>query len=883
LSYILTAFSSNKTSGKVPYSPYDDGTFVFETFNFNKNIEFFGVMVSHFILNLPLNIQKPIRTQRRSDTLGVYFQEKLSFIILDIDKVKSEFNKNKIIDYFKDYKCILGESRSYNGIDNFNLKGAIFIETMELNTAKTTLLSLKKDIENYGDLDESVLRKAAFNAPILKNNIFLNNENGIILKPIIKKISEFFDREVTSNFDFNNISQYGEAKSIEELCLRIFNSLGFVANKTNVNSSLSFAHPSEQKTKGGFYWFPNSPFIMHHPNTMRSVDIFNTVKSSPEGKAFFQKKIDYQNELKCPDLYPYNNIYTFNEQILEVENKKKIISEFLYKKNGLLSIKSPMGSGKSFLITEIIEQAFQEDKKVVIITNRISVAEDFSLKYKKFDLKLYNKDKFNIGDSLIVQFDSLYRYSLKYFDVVIIDEFVSLMVHARNNLTDTNANILKLFATFNKKFVIADAFLTGYEQQILQKTENTVLIDNTYRDEIELKVYEHKSFFIQNILQCSRSLKSNEKLSISCTSLGMIKGLKKVLEKNGLDVITLTSETPDISKKLIYDLFSKREHDKFNVVIYSPTLTVGVSNLNNVKHHFHYDSGNSCDVVSSIQMIKRTRYSNTIHLYLKPGHKILKTSFESLKDYYMNSINRKSADSYIFEIDNYGDLKLSNAGKHSLKIDTFTNIMESNHREAFLHLLKEQFKNEPIIIENTGEAVIDTLIREIQKETKEINLSYIEEYFKLSGNEKEAIILSKYKNEKENVFKKMIELEEQIEVPFGMKEEILEEFVNDNNFLLKLKRYQLFSKNYSEDDLRRIQAKNIAFNKQEELVYLNNLIEFSKKDNKLIKSFYTPRELLGENNKLLLNILKVIGFKKDKSGVLRFPDRISKFAKYIKD
>ncbi len=255
MSYILTAFSSNKTSGKVPYSPYDDGTFVFETFVFNKNIEFFGAMVSHFILNLPLNIQKPIRAQRRSDTLSIYFQEKLSFIILDIDKVKSEFHKNKILDYFKDYKCILGESRSYNGIDNFNLKGAIFIEPMELNTAKTTLLSLKKDIEDYGDLDESVLRKAAFNAPILKNNILLNNENGIILKPIIKKISEFFDRQVTSNFDFNNISQGGEAQSIEELCLRIFNSLGFVANKTNVNGSLSYAHPSEQKLKVDFIGF----------------------------------------------------------------------------------------------------------------------------------------------------------------------------------------------------------------------------------------------------------------------------------------------------------------------------------------------------------------------------------------------------------------------------------------------------------------------------------------------------------------------------------------------------------------------------------------------------------------------------------------------------
>ena len=883
MSHILTAFSSKKTAGKVPFSPYDDDTFVFETFTFNKNIEFFGAMVSHFVLNIPLQIQKPIKSVRRVDSLSQYFPEKISFFILDIDKVKSEFHRNKILDYFKEYRCILGESRSYNGIDNFNMKGAIFVEPMDLAAAKTTLLSFKKDIEEYGDLDESSIRRAAFNAPILKNNILLNNEDGKILKPIIKKVSEFFNRTVTSDFDYNNVSMSEQPKSIEELCLRIFNQLGFLINKTNTNGSLSFSHPSENKTKGGFYWFSNSPFIMHHPNTMRTVDIFNTVKSMPEGKALLNKSIDYEKELACPSHVQYQNKYTFDEELLKIENKKDMISDFLHKKNGVFSIKSPMGSGKSLIITEIIEQCIAEDKKVAIITNRISVAEDYYNKYKQFDLKLYNKDRYNVGDSLIVQFDSLFRYSMKYFDVVIIDEFISLMVHARNNLTDTNANILKLFATFNKKLVIADAFLTGFEQRLLLKTENTILVDNTYRDDVNINLYENKAYFVQMILQAARQIGDKEKISISCTSLGMIKGLKEILTKRGLSVVTLTGETPDISKKLVYDLFSKKDHDKFQVVIYSPTLTVGVSNLNNVVHHFHYDSGNSCDVISSIQMIKRSRYAKYIHLYLKPGNKILKTSYESLKDFYMNSINRKSADSYIFEMDNYGDINLSNAGKLALLIDTYTNIMESNHREGFLYLLKEQFKNEPNIITNIGEPSIDFFIRKISKETKERNLSYIDEYFKLSGSEKEAILLSKYSDEKENVFKKLIDMEEEIDVPFGMKEELLEAYIKDSELIKKIKRFHLFIKSYNEEELRKMQAKNIALNKHDELVFLNNLIEFSKREDRIINSYYTPRQLQGNENKLLLSIIKDIGYKKDSNGVMRFPQEISKFSKYVKE
>ena len=73
----------------------------------------------------------------------------------------------------------------------------------------------------------------------------------------------------------------------------------------------------------------------------------------------------------------------------------------------------------------------------------------------------------------------------------------------------------------------------------------------------------------------------------------------------------------DSTKKLIYDLFEKNEHDKWDVLIYSPTLTVGVSNMNNNYYHFHYDSSISTDVISSLQMIKRTRKAKEIHMFIK--------------------------------------------------------------------------------------------------------------------------------------------------------------------------------------------------------------------------------------------------------------------------
>lgn len=883
---LLTAFSPKNTTGKVPYSPYDDKSFVFTSYPFKTNVEFFGAQVSHFILNIPLEISKPIRSIRDSRIFeeNKYFPELITYFIIDFDKIYTEFNRNKIIDFFKDYKCIIGESRSYNGVDNFNLKGVLFVEPMTLSLAKSTLLDIKQQLIEFGEYDQSVLSRAAYQAPILKNVVLFNNENGRLLKAVKKDLKSFYSNASISEHFLKEIS-VNNANSLEEYCLSIFTKLGFSANSTNTNGSLSFSHPSEVKSKGGFFWYQDSPFIMHHPNSLRSINIFDTVKNSEEGKKFLVKEINYQSELGLPEHFRYTETHHFNEQFCSVNGKEEIIRDFLHKRNGVLSIESPMGSGKSNIIEDVIDRCLQEDKKVIIITNRISVAEDYYSKYAKFDLKLYNKDKYNIGDSLIVQFDSLNRYSMKFFDVIIIDEFMSLILHARNNITENNTNIVKLFGTFNKKLVIADAFLTGYEQHLLQKKDNAILLRNEYKDDADLFLYNNKAFFISEVIKKAKALNkdTSEKLSISCTSLNMIHALRYSLEKFGISVITLTSETPDITKRIIYDIFKEPKHDKFQVVIFSPTLTVGVSNLNNVVHHFHYDGGMSADVISSIQMIKRSRNAKNIHLFLKEKVNYINTTFESIKDYYLMSTGKMAHDSFMFEMDNYGDLSLSENGKKALRIDTFSNLLTFDYKKAFLFLLKKQFKKDITEVHGKSEPVIDTIIRELSKIKVETQLTYIDDYFKLTGVEKESIISSKYRSKEEIVFKRFIEIEEALDVPFGMKEDLIQKAILDNNFITKLKRYNVFNSDLSEDDIRRMQSKNISFNRQEELVFLNDLLELRKTSEYIVKSFYTPREVSGKENKLLYKILKEIGFVKDRHGLLRFPDEISKYAKYLRD
>ena len=116
----LTIFKT-KNNKKFPESPYDDNSFIFENVKVQDLYQAYQILVSNNVLCLPLDIDTPLRTQRTVSNLSKVSRKTYNYIILDID-CNSSYKKDVILDYFKEYKCVLGKSRSYNGSDNFNLK-----------------------------------------------------------------------------------------------------------------------------------------------------------------------------------------------------------------------------------------------------------------------------------------------------------------------------------------------------------------------------------------------------------------------------------------------------------------------------------------------------------------------------------------------------------------------------------------------------------------------------------------------------------------------------------------------------------------------------------------------------------------------------------------
>ena len=175
----ITVFESAPTKTKIPYSPYGDDTFVFETVQVEKPQDLFRVLVSNFILNIPLKEGTVVRSYRKAQVLEEYYPETLNYIVLDIDKVKTKEQQDQIIQYFKNYKVILGESRSCNNIDNFRMKGFLFCEEFPISKIKNIISQIHVDLIDLCDVDECAGAKATLQAPIGKFKIIYEGDGDL--------------------------------------------------------------------------------------------------------------------------------------------------------------------------------------------------------------------------------------------------------------------------------------------------------------------------------------------------------------------------------------------------------------------------------------------------------------------------------------------------------------------------------------------------------------------------------------------------------------------------------------------------------------------------------------------------------------------------------
>jgi len=338
--------------------------------------------------------------------------------------------------------------------------------------------------------------------------------------------------------------------------------------------------------------------------------------------------------------------------------------------------------------------------------------------------------------------------------------------------------------------------------------------------------------------------------------------MQMLLNNKGIKVVTLTADTPETTKNLVYELFEQEEHDKWDVLIFSPTLTVGVSNLNKVNYHFHYDSSMSTDVISSIQMIKRTRKTKEIHMFIKDKINYIKTSYNNIRDEYMTNIGKNIEQNYLFDVDDYGEPKLSSIGRKAIKIDTFKNIMEFDHKKATLWLLQYHFLNEPRVIDKRFEGNVLSKYASITKENKDTLLNeQIEQFLDLNEIEKTSLLLD---SPADKIMKALAEIDEEIkDVDNITKSKILQCTLKDRLFITKAKYYKVAfnytKKIWDETDVKHLVSKSVIQGKNNDLHFYNILLEYGQNE-----IFYEYTKSTINKNKQLKYILDKCGYSSDK-------------------
>ena len=355
------------------------------------------------------------------------------------------------------------------------------------------------------------------------------------------------------------------------------------------------------------------------------------------------------------DLILNQNILTFEKcdlndtiinntiNLLKLENKlnieninkcDKYVNNINFDVNDTIFIKSKMGSGKTTAVIDYIKK--NNIKSFLIISCRKTLTYSLCEKLKENNIDVNNyitlkKSNIKLSERLIISPDSLYKidYPLKKFDLIWIDECVSLMSYLGNYLfineqknNDITIIIDWLFKN-SKNFLLTDADLNDniikyylYYRQI----ENSVLINyDNFIDENNYILYEEENIILEKLID---DLNNNNNIYI-CTDT--LKGSKKIYNTivdlnivDTNDILLYNSESDNKYEKEMYNV--NKFWSKYKIIIVSPKVIFGVDfTLKYIDYIYCFYSCNTITVRECIQQIGRIRNlrKNNVNIYIK--------------------------------------------------------------------------------------------------------------------------------------------------------------------------------------------------------------------------------------------------------------------------
>lgn len=276
----------------------------------------------------------------------------------------------------------------------------------------------------------------------------------------------------------------------------------------------------------------------------------------------------------------FDNATKINSQYLNTNDQ---VIQILYTFEKALMIKSQMGSGKTELVCDYLNKF--KPNRILWISVRQTYSANINERLKDYGFTNYLDDKKNwmYKNKIIVQLESLNKLERNFkilpFDLVILDEIESILYHfdsstIAHNSSNTFELLFWLCKSAKTKIIGLDADLglraIEYAKELDSKYK--LIINEFKKSDILIHMVDNKDWFIDQIKKSVLIDKLN--CCIIGLSTKLLYQIDELLTEWKIPHITHTRDSDDKFKK---ELAKVNElWIKYQVVLFSPTITVGV-------------------------------------------------------------------------------------------------------------------------------------------------------------------------------------------------------------------------------------------------------------------------------------------------------------------
>lgn len=312
-------------------------------------------------------------------------------------------------------------------------------------------------------------------------------------------------------------------------------------------------------------------------------------------------------------------------------NKKELKNNIYESKEeySTVAVRSPMGTGKTVSLVNgyLIPRIEKNDGfRVLWISHRKSFTATTIPTFGGM-MKSYEDIEGQLSDDcLMVQIESLCRipYLKQKFDTVVLDEVIAVFEHMYGmaKINSSTKHAFEYIMRNAKQLIVMDAQLDDLAlKQILnfRKLKINVIYNKYNATEAKYVMFDTEKLILMKII---KKVKKNKRIVITTAIKEYANIIIKLLAENDLaekKVMVYTSDTDDTLKKKHFKDVNKY-WSKFDVIIYTPTCSEGVSYTNErFDCVFGLFNDKTVGVESSMQMLRRARNisTNKYYIYIK--------------------------------------------------------------------------------------------------------------------------------------------------------------------------------------------------------------------------------------------------------------------------